>query len=155
MKTATRSSAIPSPSDPAALPASRIDTSVRPASIATPPRAANPRRRGRLKHPTVSSPNRRFFLMPSRAIDLKILWFALLKESTIIVYEQYTIFGIIPISKPRQRYYIHTSECEALKKSAEIGIEVGVNALLRFLPFGGYLAPQAALKALDYKRKSN
>lgn len=82
-------------------------------------------------------------------------WYGLRKEDEVAVYEQTTIFGIIPLSSRRLIYYDHKVECPLIKQTAETAIAISVDVALRFLPFGGVLAPKAALKALEFKRKNN
>lgn len=79
-------------------------------------------------------------------------WLGLKTESTVAVYEQITIFGIIPISSRKRRYYEHKIECPLIKNTAEKAIGYSVDMALRLLPFGGFLAPKAALKALGCNR---
>lgn len=100
------------------------------------------------------------FILFAYGIQLKVWdenryytsWYGLKTESSIAIYEQVTIFGIIPISSRKMRHYEHKVECPLIKKTAEKAIAYSVDIGLRLLPFGGYLAPKAALKALGCNR---
>lgn len=82
----------------------------------------------------------------------RIRWFGLLTETEVSVYQQLTIFGLIPISKIKRIEYYCESQCPLIQRAASQTMELALSTVTNALPFGGLFGNKVALNAIGFRK---